>query len=81
MTKIPELINILKPNAKPQKVEGTVAYQYKGDLYGLMKKHLKIPEDEITINMHLNGFYNSSDYDGLKIEFKIIPSNIIAPFK
>lgn len=78
---IPELLPVLKTKKVSRSVDAAKAYRYRGDLYGLLKKELNIPEEDITITIQLNGYVSSSDYDGLVTTLDVIPTEVLTLYK
>lgn len=76
-----ELLPVLESKKVNRTVDGATAYIYRGDLYGLLKKELSIPEEDITLTIQLNGYNSSSEYDGLNTALQIIPTEVLTPYK
>lgn len=56
---------------KTTKVEGNLGHKYRGDLYGLFQE-LDLPAEYIYPHIRVNGYSNSSDYDGTQLSFSVI---------
>lgn len=67
------VIDILftKHIVKTTTVDGNLGYKYRGDLYGLFLE-LELPTEYIYPHMRVNGYNDSSDYDGTQIAFFVI---------
>lgn len=55
-------------------VEPVDANRYKGDLIGLLTNVFKIPNSATYLNMRINGFKSTLDYDGER-QIKILESS------
>ena len=60
------VIPMLRPyiNIEYKTISIDQAYRYRGDFYGLLKVLLEIEEAYIYPTMLINGFRDSTDYDG-----------------
>ena len=60
---LPNLIS-KKNGLIPMELDITVANRYKGDMEGLLHKHLNIAFEHIPYIITANGFDSSTDYNG-----------------
>lgn len=56
-------------------VSPATAYKYKGNLIGLLKNEFFVPENLLYITMLVNGYFDSSNYDGKATQFYTINQN------
>lgn len=67
---LPTIINESKYTTKT--IEPVTADKYRNNMYGLLRNHIGISEEHIAINILLNGYSNSSDYDAEVLEIKCV---------
>ena len=67
--------DIVKNNLLTVTLDPVDANRYKGNLFGLLKNVVEIPNSAIYINMVINGYTSSLDYDG-KLQLSIVNSDI-----
>lgn len=76
LSNVSQLLLLLKEHYQQVKPSATVtpavAYRYKGNLIGLLKNELNIDEDMLYLTMLINGYYDSSSYDGRLNEFAVL---------
>ena len=51
-------------NISSRNIDSVLANKYIADLYGLLHNEFDIPNEAIYINIRLNGYRSSLDYDG-----------------
>ena len=56
---------------KTTTIDGNLGYKYRGDLYGLFLE-LELPTEFIYPHMKVNGYSDSSDYNGEQIAFFVL---------
>jgi len=61
---------------KVTKVDGNLGHKYRGDLYGLFLE-LELPVEFIYPHIRVNGYTNSSDYDGTQLSFSVIDDAVL----
>lgn len=63
-------------NIVKKSIDVTIAHSYKGDMEGLIVKHLGITPSHVNVIIALNDFNTSSDYNG-ETEIILVPSDIL----
>ena len=63
--------DIVKNNLQIVTIDPVDAIRYKGNMFGLLKNVLNIPNSALYINMVVNGYQSSLEYDG-KLRLKIL---------
>ena len=53
-----------KNNIVKKSIDVTIAHSYKGDMEGLLVKHLGITPSHVNVIIALNDYDTSSDYNG-----------------
>ena len=73
------IIDILKLKHINRTVEisPSIAEKYRFDLYGLFKKELAVPEEQIYPHIRINGYYSSDQYDGGKLKLHLLDSTVL----
>ena len=66
-------------NITTKSIEVTIAHSYKGDMEGLLVKHLGITPAHVNIIIALNDFDTSSDYNG-ETEILLLDSGVITTY-
>lgn len=66
-------------NITTKSIEVTIAHSYKGDMEGLLVKHLGITPTHVNIIIALNDFDTSSDYNG-ETEIVLASSEVISEY-
>jgi len=56
------------------------ANKYIGDMYGLFKNDLNVPENAIILHILANGYNSSCDYHGEKLRLMLLDYNIITTY-
>ena len=67
--------DVVKNNTHIVTVDPVNANRYKGNLFGLLKNVLDIPNSAIYINMVINGYKSSLEYNG-KLQLRILDPNV-----
>lgn len=65
-----------KNNIVKKSIDVTIAHSYKGDMEGLIVKHLGITPNHVNVIIAINDFNSSSDYNG-ETEIILIPSDVL----
>jgi hypothetical protein len=65
--------------SKTTKVEGNLGHKYRGDLYGLFLE-LELPKEFIYPHMRVNGYSDSSDYDGSQLTFFVLDDSALRTY-
>lgn len=61
-------------------ITARAAEAYVGDLIGLFKNELHIPEEYIYPHIRVNGYNSGYDYDSNKLTFKLIDNEVLGSY-
>lgn len=78
-TAIANKILSYKDNIVTKSIDVTIAHSYKGDMEGLLIKHLGITPSHVNIIIAINDFNCSTDYNG-ETEIILCPSELISEY-
>ena len=68
--------DVIKNNLILQNVDPYLGSKYKGNLYGLLHNEYQIPNSAIYINMRINGYKSSLEYDG-GLDLYLLDSDVL----
>lgn len=68
--------DMVKNNLNTIEIEPSISNQYKNNLYGLLHNIYNIPNEAFYINMRINNFKSSLEYNG-ELKLNIVNPDIV----
>ena len=67
---------LINNNIKDVNIDPYLGVKYRGNFTGLLKNELQIPNSAIFLNIIINGFNSSLDYDG-RLVIKLLEPDVL----